>query len=147
MKAFRNLNASDFPEVEANKFDEWKKSVMKTRLIINMVLIIYIVLNIKSYGTFGSLIYDTPLVILIGLLFISQFTRFATEKHPTYMLIALSCLMAFNIVLQFMTKRIAGESLVVIVVFFWLFNRIQKINRSGIELGIDSAALKRVLSR
>jgi len=146
MKTFKNLSASDFPGVDVNKFDEWKKSVMETRLYIYIVLIIYIILNIKSYGTFGYIIYDTPIVIFIGLLFISQYTRFATERHPTYILIALSFLMAFNIILQFTTRPVAGESLIVIVLFFWLFNRTQRINRSGIELNIDSTLIKRVLS-
>ena len=146
MKTFKNLNASDFPGVDTNKFDMWKKSVMETRLYIYIVLLIYLILNIKSYGYLGYIIYDTPIVILIGLLFITQHTSFTTERHPTYILVSLSFLIVFNVILQLITKHVAGESLVVIVLFFWLFNRNQKNVRAMIELGIDSMAIKRALS-
>jgi len=147
MKTFKNLTASDFPGVDAKKFDEWKQAVMRTRGIIYMVLIIYIILNIKSYGTIGHIIYDTPIVFLTGFLLISQHTRYVTIKHSTYVICFLCVLILFNIIFVLITGSFVGESLITIVVLFWLFNQSKKNDRSAIEAGIDIMTIKRVLSQ
>src|SRR5271157_1270959 len=86
MKKFKNLVASDFPKINAQKFGVWKAAVMRTRGHVYVVLVIYLVLNIKSYGSTGHIIYDTPIVILIVILLLSQHSRFVSEKHPTYII-------------------------------------------------------------
>jgi hypothetical protein len=145
MKKFKNLSTSDFPGVDAQKFGEWKAAIMRMRGIVYMVLIIYLVLNTKSYGSTGHIIYDTPIVILIGILFLSQQSRFVSEKHPTYIMISLCFLILFNIILVYVTGRFVGESLIVIVALFWLYNQSQKNKRLEKELGIDGTAIKRAL--
>ena len=146
MKKFKNLVASDFPGVDAQRFGEWKAAVMRMRGIVYMVLIIYLVLNTKSYGS-GNIIYDTPIVILIGILLLSQQSRFVSEKHSTYIIMSLCFLILFNIILVYVTGRFVGESLIVIVALFWLYNQSQKNKRLEKELGIDSTAMKRALSK
>jgi len=147
MKKFKNLVASDFPGVDAQRFGEWKAAVMRMRGIVYMVLIIYLVLNTKSYGSTGNIIYDTPIVILIGILLLSQQSRFVSEKHSTYIIMSLCFLILFNIILVYVTGRFVGESLIVIVALFWLYNQSQKNKRFEKELGIDSTAMKRALSK
>ncbi|MGA3207714.1 MAG: hypothetical protein ABSE05_07805 [Syntrophales bacterium] len=147
MKKFKNLVASDFPGVDAQRFGEWKAAVMRMRGIVYMVLIIYLVLNTKSYGSTGNIIYDTPIVILIGILLLSQQSRFVSEKHSTYIIMSLCFLILFNIILVYVTGRFVGESLIVIVALFWLYNQSQKNKRLEKELGIDSTAMKRALSK
>ncbi len=147
MKSFKYLSVYDFPGVDAKKFDEWKQSVIRTRGIIYVVLLVYIILNIKSYGTTGYILYDTPIVMLIGFLLISQHTRYVTIKHSTYIMVSLSALILFNIFFVFITGRFILESLITIVVFFWLFNQSQKNNRSAIELGIDITVMKSALAK
>lgn len=147
MKTFKNITASDFPGVDAKNFAEWKQAVMQTRGTVYVLLILYLVLNIKSYGTTGYIIYDTPIVMLIGFLLISEHTRYAPDKLRLYMIIALCFLIVFNIALLSATGRFTGESLIAIVVLFWLFNKSQKNNRSAIERGITDTALKRALSQ
>ncbi len=147
MKSFKYLSAYDFPGVDAKKFDEWKQAVIRTRGFIYTVLLIYIILNIKSYGTTGYILYDTPIVMLIGFLLISQYTGYVTIKHQTYIMVSLCALILFNIIFVLITGRFVVESLITIVVFFWLFNQGQKHNKSAIEMGIDITTLKRVLSQ
>jgi len=145
MKKFKNLVASDFPKINAQKFGEWKAAVMRTRGNVYVVLIIYLVLNIKSYGLTGHIIYDTPIVILIGILFLMQQSRFVSEKHPTYIIMSLGFLILFNIILVYLMGQFVGESLIVIVALFWLYNQNQKNKRLEKELGIDGTAIKRAL--
>jgi hypothetical protein len=145
MKMFRHLSASDFPGVDAQKFGEWKAAAMRMRGIIYTVLIIYVVLNIKSYGSTGHIMYDTPIVILIGILFLSQQSRFVSEKHPTYIIVSLCFLIFLNIILVYVTRQFTGESLIAIVALFWIYNQNQKNKRLEKELGIDGAAIKRAL--
>ncbi len=145
MTKFKNLIASDFPRVDAQKFGEWKAAVMRMRGIVYMVLIIYLVLNTKSYGSTGHIIYDTPIVILIGILFLSQQSKFVSEKHATYIIISLCFLILFNIILVYVTGQFIGESLIAIVALFWLYNQNQRNKRLEKELGIDSTAIKRAL--
>ena len=145
MKKFKNLVASDFPGVNAQKFGEWKAAVMRTRGNVYVVLVIYLVLNIKSYGSTGHIIYDTPIVILIVILFLSQQSRFVSEKHPTYIIICLGLLILFNIILVYVTGQFIGESLIAIVALFWLYNQNQRNKRLEKELGIDCTAIKRAL--
>jgi len=147
MKAIKNLYVYDFPGADAKKFDEWKHAVIRTRGFIYTVLLIYVILNVKSYGTTGHILYDTPIVLLIGFLLISQFTRFVTTKHPMYIMVSLSALILFNIFFVYVKGKFVGESLLAIVALFWLYNQNQKLNRVAIELGIDSTTLKRVLSQ
>jgi hypothetical protein len=147
MKTFKHLSASDFPGVDAQKFGEWKAAVMRMKGIVYTLLIIYLVLNIKSYGLAGHIIYDTPIVILIGILFLTQQSMFVSEKHPTYIIISLCFLIFLNIILVHETGRFVGESLIVIVALFWLYNQNQKNKRLEKELGIDVTAIKRVLSK
>jgi hypothetical protein len=147
MKKFKNLSATDLPGVDVQKFSEWKAAVMRLRGIVYMVLIIYLVLNIKSYGSSSHIIYDTPIVIFIGILFLSQQSSFVSEKHSTYIIISLCFLILFNIVLVYVTGQFIGESLIVIVALFWLYNQNQKNNRLEKELGIDGTAIKRALSK
>jgi hypothetical protein len=142
MKKFKNLIASDFPGVNAQKFGEWKAAVMRMRGNVYVVLVIYLVLNIKSYGSTGNIIYDTPIVILIVILFLSQQSRFVSEKHPTYIIMSLGFLILFNIILVYVTGQFIGESLIAIVVLFWLYNQNQKNKRLEKELGIDGTAIK-----
>jgi len=146
MKTFKSLSIYDFPGVDAKKFDDWKQAVIRTRGFIYVVLLVYIILNIKSYGITGYILYDTPIVMLIGFLLISQYTRYVTIKHSTYLMVSLSALILSNIFFVFITGRFVVESLITIVVFFWLFNQNQKSIRSASELGIDITAMKRVLS-
>jgi hypothetical protein len=61
-------------------------------------------------------------------------------------MVSLSALILSNIFFVFITGRFVVESLITIVVFFWLFNQNQKSIRSASELGIDITAMKRVLS-
>ena len=145
MKKFKNLSASDFPGVDAQKFGEWKATVMRMKGNVYVVLIIYLVLNTKSYGATGYIIYDTPIVILIGILFLSQQSRFVSEKHSTHIMISMGVLILFNIILVYATGRFTGESLIVIVALFWLYNQNQKNKRLEKELGIDGTAIKRAL--
>ncbi|MGA2330834.1 MAG: hypothetical protein ABSG75_03660 [Syntrophales bacterium] len=145
MKKFKNLVASDFPGVNAQKFGEWKAAVMRTRGNVYVVLVIYLVLNIKSYGSTGHIIYDTPIVILIVILFLSQQSRFVSEKHPTYIIICLGLLILFNIILVYVTGQFIGESLIAIVALFWLYNQNQRNKRLEKELGIDGTAIKLAL--
>lgn len=145
MKKFKNLIASDFPGVDAQTFGEWKAAVMKMRGIVYMVIILYLVLNTKSYGATGYIIYDTPIVILVGILFLSQQSRFVSEKHSTYIMISLGFLILFNIILVYVTGRFVGESLIAIVALFWLYNKNEKNKRLEKELGIDGTAIKRAL--
>ncbi|MGZ3580110.1 MAG: hypothetical protein ACXWMH_03115 [Syntrophales bacterium] len=145
MKTFKNLIASDFPGVDAQKYSEWKAAVMRTRGIVYTVLILYLVLNIKSYGSTGHIIYDTPIVILIGILFLSQQSRFASEKHSTYIIISLGFMILFNIILVYVTREFIGESLIAIVALFWLYNQNLRNKRLEKELGIDGTAIKRAL--
>jgi hypothetical protein len=145
MKKFKNLVASDFPGVDAQKFSDWKAAVMRTRGNVYVALVIYLVLNIKSYGSTGHIIYDTPIVILIVILFLSQQSRFVSEKHPTYIIISLGFLILFNIILVYVTGQFIGESLIAIVALFWLYNQNQRNKRLEKELGIDSTAIKRTL--
>jgi hypothetical protein len=145
MKKFKNLIASDFPGVNAQKFGEWKAAVMRMRGNVYVVLVIYLVLNIKSYGSTGNIIYDTPIVILIVILFLSQQSRFVSEKHPTYIIMSLGFLILFNIILVYVTGQFIGESLIAIVVLFWLYNQNQKNKRLEKELGIDGTAIKRAI--
>jgi hypothetical protein len=147
MRIFRYLSASDFPGVDAQKFGEWKAAVMRMKNIVYLLLIVYLVLNIKSYGSAGHVIYDTPIVILIGILFLTQQSMFVSEKHPTYIIISLCFLIFLNIILVHETGRFVGESLIVIVALFWLYNQNQKNKRLEKELGIDVTAIKRVLSK
>jgi hypothetical protein len=146
MKTFKDLSVYDFPGVDAKKFDEWKQAVIRTRGIIYVVLMIYIILNVKSYGITGYIIYDTPIVMLIGFLLIGQHTRYVTAKHTLYIIVSLCVLILFNIIFVLITGRFIGESLIAIVALFWLFNQSQKNNRSAIELGVDIIAMKRALS-
>jgi hypothetical protein len=145
MKKFKNLIAPDFPGVNAQKFGEWKAAVMRTRGNIYVVLVIYLVLNIKSYGSTGHIVYDTPIVILIVILFLSQQSRFVSEKHPTYIIISLGFLILFNIILVYVTGQFIAESLIAIVALFWLYNQNQKNKRLEKELGIDGTAIKLAL--
>lgn len=145
MKRFKDLSASDFPGVGAQKFGEWKAAVMRMRGNVYIVIIIYLVLNIKSYGTTGHVIYDTPIVILIGILFLSQQSRFVSEKHSTYVIVSLGALIIVNIILVRMTENFVGESLLVIVALFWLYNQSERNKRLEKELGINCAAIKRAL--
>jgi hypothetical protein len=145
MKKFKNLVASDFPKINAQKFGEWKAAVMRTRGNVYVVLIIYLVLNIKSYGLTGHIIYDTPIVILIVILLLSQQSRFVSEKHSTYIMISMGVLILFNIILVYVTGRFVGESLIAIVALFWLYNQNEKNKRLEKELGIDGTAIKRAL--
>lgn len=145
MKIFKHLSASDFPGVDAQKFGEWKAAVMRMRGIVYTVLIIYLVLNIKSYGSTGHIMYDTPIVILIGILFLSQQSRFVSEKHPTYIIVSLCFLILLNIILVYVTRQFTGESLIAIVALFWIYNQNQKNKRLEKELGIDGAAIKQAL--
>ena len=118
---------------------------MRTRGNVYVVLIIYLVLNIKSYGLTGHIIYDTPIVILIGILFLSQQSRFVSEKHSTYIIISLGFLILFNIILSICDGQFVGESLIVIVALFWLYSQNQKNKRLEKELGIDGTAIKLAL--
>jgi hypothetical protein len=145
MKTFKHLSASDFPGIDVQKFGEWKAAVMRLRGIVYMVLIIYLVLNTKSYGSTGHIIYDTPIVILIVLLFLSQQSRFVSEKHPTYIIVSLCFMILLNIILVYITGQFTGESLIAIVALFWIYNQNQKNKRLEKELGIDGAAIKRAL--
>ena len=145
MKKFKNLVASDFPGVDAQKFGEWKAAVMRLRGIVYMVLILYLVLNTKSYGATGHIIYDTPIVILVGILFLIQQSSFVSEKHSTYIMISLGFLILVNIILVYVTGRFVGESLIAIVALFWLYNKNEKNKRLEKELGIDGTAIRRVL--
>jgi hypothetical protein len=145
MKTFKHLRASDFPGVDAQKFGEWKAAVMRIRGIVYTVLIIYLVLNTKSYGSTGHIIYDTPIVILIGILFLIQQSRLVSEKHPTYIIVSLCFLILFNIILVYVTGQFTGESLIAIVALFWLYNQNQKNKRLEKELGIDGTAIKLAL--
>ena len=147
MKTLKSLTASDFPGVDPKKFSEWKQTTMRTRGSIYVVLAIYLVMNIKSYGVTGHIIYDTPVVMLIGFLLTSQYTRYAISRHTLYVMISLCFLIVFNIILVLNTGLYVGESLIAIVVLFWLFYQSEKNNKSAIELGIDSVTLKRVLSK
>jgi hypothetical protein len=147
MKSFKNVTVSDFPGVDTKKFDEWKQAVIRTRGVIYIVLIIYLVLNIKSYGQTGYIIYDTPLVILTLIMLIAEHSRYAQNKQTTYAIASLAFLIVFNIILFLITGRYIGESLIVIVVLTWLINRYQKNNRSAVEMGINTTALKRTLSK
>jgi hypothetical protein len=145
MKRFKNLVASDFPRVDAKKFSEWKAAVMRMRGNVYIVIIIYLILNIKSYGLAGHIIYDTPIVIFIGILFLSQQSRFVSEKHSTYIIVSLGALIVFNIILVRMTGNFVGESLIVIVALFWLYSQNERNRRLERELGIDGTAIKRAL--
>ena len=145
MKKFKNLVASDFPKINAQTFGDWKAAVMRTRGNVHVVLVIYLVLNIKSYGSTGHIIYDTPIVILIGILFLSQQSRLASEKHPTYIIVSLCFLILVNIILVYVTGQFTGESLIAIVALFWLYNQNQKNKRLEKELGIDGTAIKLAL--
>jgi hypothetical protein len=60
---------------------------------------------------------------------------------------SLCFLILFNIILVYVTGRFVGESLIVIVALFWLYNQSQKNKRLEKELGIDSTAMKRALSK
>jgi len=145
MKKFKNLVASDFPKINAQKFGEWKAAVMRTRGNVYVVLVIYLVLNIRSYGSTGHMIYDTPIVILIVILLLSQQSRFVSEKHPTYIIMSLGFLILFNIILVYVTGQFIGESLIAIVALFWLYNQNQKNKRLEKELGIDGTAIRLAL--
>jgi len=145
MKRFKNLVASDFPRVDAQKFSEWKAAVMRTRGNVYVVLVIYLVLNIKSYGSTGNVIYDTPIVILIVILLLSQQSRFVSEKHPTYIIMSLGFLILFNIILVYVTGQFIVESLIAIVALFWLYNQSQKNKRLEKEMGIDGTAIRLAL--
>lgn len=145
MKKFKNLIAPDFPGVNAQRFGEWKAAIMRMKGNVYIVLILYLVLNTKSYGSTGNIIYDTPIVILIGILFLSQQSRFVSEKHSTYIIVSLGFLILLNIILVYVTGRFVGESLIAIVALFWLYNQNQKNGRLQKELGIDGAAIKRAL--
>lgn len=145
MKKFKNLVASDFPKINAQKFGDWKAAVMRTRGHVYVVLVIYLVLNIKSYGSTGHIIYDTPIVILIVILLLSQHSRFVSEKHPMYIIMSLGFLILFNIILVYVTGKFIGESLIAIVALFWLYNQNQKNKRLEKELGIDGTAIKLAL--
>jgi len=147
MKTFKSLTASDFPGIDPQKFNEWKHAVLRTRGIVYVVLVIYLVLNIKIYGTTGSIIYDTPIVILIVFLLISQHTRYAMNRHTIYTMIALCFLIVFNIVLLLNTGRYIGESVIAIVVLFWLFYQNHKNNETAMDLGISTTTLQRILSQ
>jgi len=147
MKKFKSLTASDFPGVIAKSFAEWKEAVMKNRGFIYTVMLIYLILNVKMYGTTGYIIYDTPIVLLTGFLLISEHTRYAPEKLTLYVILSLCFLIVFNIVLLSTTGRFVGESLLVIVALFWLINRSRNNNRLANELGITDTALKRALSK
>ncbi len=147
MKRFKNLSASDFPRVDAQKFGEWKTAVMRMRGNVYIVIIIYLILNIKSYGVAGHILYDTPVVILIGILFLSQQSRFVTEKHPIYIILSLGALIILNIILVRITGNFVGESLLVIVAQFWLYSQNEKNRRLEKELGIDGMAIKRAMSK
>jgi len=147
MKTFKRLTASDFPGVDPKKFGEWKQAVMTTRGIIYTVLVVYLILNIKSYGATGNVLFDTPMVILIGLLLIGQQTSYATNRQMIYVILSLCILIIFNIILFFKTGSYIGESLIVVIVFFWLINKNRKNNQLAMELGIDSAAIKRASSQ
>ena len=100
MKKFKNLIASDFPGVDAQKFGEWKAAVMRMRGNVYIVLVIYLVLNIKSYGLTGHIIYDTPIVILIGILFLSQQSTFRLGKTFNVHNCFPGLLILFNIILS-----------------------------------------------
>ena len=145
MKTFKSLTAADFPNINAQKFGEWKAAVMRTRGNVYVVLVIYLILNIKSYGSTGHMIYDTPIVILIVILLLSQQSRFVSEKHPTYIIISLGFLILFNIILVYVTGQFIAESLIAIVALFWLYNQSQKNKGLEKEMGIDSTAIKRAL--
>lgn len=147
MKKFQNLTISDFSGVNAKKFEEWKMEVLKTRTYIYIVMVIYLILNIKSFGYTGSVLYDTPLVFLTGIILIVEHTRFSTNKQITYAIISLFFLILLNIILFLTTGRYIGESLIVIVVLTWLLSRYQKNNRNAFVIGIDSTVLKRALSQ
>jgi hypothetical protein len=145
MKKFKNLVTSDFPRVNPQKFGEWKAAVMKTRGTVYIVLVIYLVLNIKSYGLTGHILYDTPVVVLIGILFLSRQSRFVSEKHSTYMIASLGFLIFVNIFLVYAMGQFVVESLIAIVALFWLYSQDQRSQRLEKELGIDAAAIKRAL--
>jgi hypothetical protein len=145
MTKFKNLSATDFPGVDAQKFGEWKAAVMKMRGTVYIVLVIYLVLNIKSYGLTGHIIYDTPIVFLIGILFLSRQSTFVSEKHSTYIIASLGFLIFVNIFLVYATGQFVGESLIAIVALFWIYSQDQRNQRLEKELGIDAAAIKRAL--
>jgi len=147
MKKFKDLGAADFPGVNVQKFGEWKAAVMKMRGIVYMVLVLYLVLNIKSYGTTGNVIYDTPIVFLVGILFLGQQSRFTSERHATYILVSIGVLIIFDIALVRVTGSFVGESLIAIVAMFWLYNQNRKNKRLEADSGIDTVAIKRALSK
>ena len=147
MKKFQNLTSSDFSGVNVKKFEEWKTEVLKTRTYVYIVMLIYLVLNIKSFGYTGAPLYDTPFVFLTGIILIAEHTRFAASKQITYAIISLFFLILLNIIVFLYTGRYVGESLIVIVVLTWLISRYQKISRNAVEIGIESSNLKRALSQ
>ena len=147
MRKFKSLAAEDFPGVNPKKFIEWKESVLKTRGHIYILLVIYLILNIKSYGVAGNIIYDTPIVLFIGGVFLSQQSRFASEKHPTYIIASLCFLIMFDIIVLRMTGAFAGESLIVIVALFWLYSQNRRNKQLEADSGINAAAIKRAMSK
>ena len=147
MKKFKHLRAEDFPGVNPQKFAEWKEAVLKTRGHIYILLVIYLILNIKSYGIAGNIIYDTPVVLFIGALFLSQQSRIASEKHPTYIIASLCFLIMYDIVILRMTGAFAGESLIVIVALFWLYSQNRRNKQLEFNAGINAAAIKRAMSK
>jgi antibiotic biosynthesis monooxygenase (ABM) superfamily enzyme len=52
-----------------------------------------------------------------------------------------------NIILVYVTGRFVIESLIAIVVLFWLYNQNQKNERLQKDLGIDGAAIKRAFMK
>ncbi|HUH67093.1 MAG TPA: hypothetical protein VLZ07_11715 [Syntrophales bacterium] len=146
MKKFKDLGPEDFPGVNPQKFSEWKTAVLKTRGHVYILLVIYLILNIKSYGVTGNIIYDTPIVLFIGALFVSQHGRFASERHTTYIIASLCLLIMFDIVVVRMTEAFVGESLLVIVAFFWLYSQNRKNKELETAAGIKVEAIKRSMS-
>ena len=147
MRKFKDLRAEDFPGVNPQRFAEWKEAALKTRGHIYILLVIYLILNIKSYGVTGNIIYDTPIVLFIGALFLSQQSRFASEKHTTYVIVSLCFLIMFDIIVLRMTGAFAGESLIVIVALFWLYSQNRRNKQLEFNSGINAAAIKRAMSK
>jgi hypothetical protein len=64
-KKFKDLTAADFPGVDAEKFQAWKKAVEDANKNTVYVLIGLLVLNVILFVTTGSLILGGLLLLLV----------------------------------------------------------------------------------
>jgi hypothetical protein len=82
-KKFNELTAEDFPEVDSEKFNEWKEAVQNANMNTVFVLIGLLILNVFLFLTTGSFILGGLLLVVVLVAINRKPNRLAKELGIT----------------------------------------------------------------